>query len=929
MTGAGFARRALLILVVLMVALSPVTAKALSGKVTDQEGTPIQGAVVVVVEGISEVLRTTTGSDGTFNADVQGNNISILVYADLPETPGVDYIPFHTGAQPQSTLSIVLLPGSSILINGNIQYVDTENIALKTTYLVKGENNVTLDPSGVPLEYDTSKWSIARVDLPERQIVVPADSYVRLESNSSFLVNSQVMERNFTTNLLATAPKGRILELDVRKYTTPSNIKITGDALNRLLSTLSTMRAYGFYVARQEGEQAKAQTLLEQAEGSYSDGLYSDSFDGLKLSYITSTHATSELNYMFSDASLSVYIIVAFFALVSLITGYFLIDGIPRIMAVSTTIFTGSLIVFYAAYPGSKIVSLSTYIYTAVVSLAAFATLGSLAPRLFSAGVPGERVKTRNLIVPIFDIAKRSLRRRKLRFLLTLASITLLVMSFVTLTSFSEGYGIIESDYTSRTTWQGVFIREGSWTRSEPTFINYNPSEVDWLTAHTEIMQISPKAQNIPQQRSFLSISGRPVYGILGVETQEESTVGINKVTVEGSLPGENGVMISRSVASSLGLTVGDRVSVGLLDLTVEGFFDDSALAGLSDVDGSKYLPDKWVNVSPEGETPTWVLETCEPQETIILDVDTASRMPATGVQRIGLIMQPGTDLKSFAETLSLERGYVSYASTPDRFYVISLGNYFEGKGFTLAIPWGIVVLNVVVTMLNSLYERRKEIEILSSIGLNPAQVSAIFVAEASVTGFIAGGLGYLTGTSLYKVMTVLNLGLQLNQKVSAVWSVASIAVAISAVLTGAFAALRSSVVITPSLQRRWRIDRTTGGFQEPWHVHIPIKLLPSEVKDYVDYMLRRLNNLRDHPVSMTSSIRVTQEDDVWRLSFVYKSTQSTTGNFYTKNELIVKPQPNGEFEVDLDSIGDTDWVHLVGSLIRQFTIDYSTDKNA
>jgi hypothetical protein len=143
MTGAGFAKRALLILVVLMVALSPVTAKALSGKVTDQEGTPIQGAVVVVVEGISEVLRTTTGSDGTFNADVQGNNISILVYADLPETPGVDYIPFHTGAQPQSTLSIVLLPGSSILINGNIQYVDTENIALKTTYLVKGENNRT------------------------------------------------------------------------------------------------------------------------------------------------------------------------------------------------------------------------------------------------------------------------------------------------------------------------------------------------------------------------------------------------------------------------------------------------------------------------------------------------------------------------------------------------------------------------------------------------------------------------------------------------------------------------------------------------------------------------------------------------------------------------------------------------------------------
>jgi hypothetical protein len=176
--------------------------------------------------------------------------------------------------------------------------------------------------------------------------------------------------------------------------------------------------------------------------------------------------------------------------------------------------------------------------------------------------------------------------------------------------------------------------------------------------------------------------------------------------------------------------------------------------------------------------------------------------------------------------------------------------------------------------------------------------------------------------------MSALNLGLQLNQKVSAVWSVASIAVAISAVLAGAFVALRSSVVITPSLQRRWRIDRTTGGFQEPWHVVIPIKLLPSEVKNYVNYMHSRLNSLTDHPVSMTSSIRVTQEE-VWRISFVYKSTQSTTGNFYTKNEIIVKPQPNGEFEVGMDSVGETEWVHMVGSLIRQFTIDYSSEKNA
>ena len=91
-----------------------------------------------------------------------------------------------------------------------------------------------------------------------------------------------------------------------------------------------------------------------------------------------------------------------------------------------------------------------------------------------------------------------------------------------------------------------------------------------------------------------------------------------------------------------------------------------------------------------------------------------------------------------------------------------------EGEGLPLIIPWAIVVLNVVVTMLNSLFERRREINILSSVGLNPAEIASIFVAEASIMGFIAGGLGYLLGLSFYRLMPLLGLTLEVQQKVSA-----------------------------------------------------------------------------------------------------------------------------------------------------------------
>ena len=240
-----------------------------------------------------------------------------------------------------------------------------------------------------------------------------------------------------------------------------------------------------------------------------------------------------------------------------------------------------------------------------------------------------------------------------------------------------------------------------------------------------------------------------------------------------------------------------------------------------------------------------------------------------------------------------------------------------------MIIPWVIVVLNVIVTMLNSLFERRNEIEILSSVGLNPAQVSSIFVAEAAITGFIAGGLGYLVGLGFYKALALLNIGLQVHQKVSAVWSFAAIGLAISAVVTGAFAALQNSVVITPSLMRRWRLDRTNGGFQEPWRIDIPIKLESSEVVNYLDFVESRLRVFEDHQTHVTSSIK--QGENV--LNFVYKSYQTTTGNFYTKNSLKLFPMENGDYGAVLESFGDSEWVRVVGSLVRRITIDYSTDK--
>ncbi|OGD53129.1 hypothetical protein A3K81_01015 [Candidatus Bathyarchaeota archaeon RBG_13_60_20] len=918
---------ALFPLIILALSIAVVGgASALSGVVQDMDGLPVPNAVVIVYVNGKEGSSTLSGVDGAFSLDVQGESLGIVVYRDYEDTDGADYLPFMADASGDDIITVTLLPASTVSVEGGLQFVDTESLSLKTLTSALDDANRTLIPSGVPLEYlKPPRGLMSRLGLSADKIIVPAGSLIRLRFNASILVGSTIEDRALVTKPIYTAPQGGVYTLNLRMYNVILNQELALASRASLQEALAEMAGYGFYMSRQEAAYSSGSVLLEEAVSLLEEGAYPESFDALKRGYLAFIHATQELRAMYRDAELSVYILIGFLAAASLMGGFLIADDRLRQLSADTVIFCLTLAVLFYTYPGSRIIAPLSFVGAAAASFAGFLALGQVVPGLLSVGSGDGRVHTRNLLIPIFNIAKRSLRRRRLRFVLTLTSITLLVMSFVTLTSFSEGYGLVESRYQAGRGWTGVFIREGSWMESDPTFIQLSAAEREWLTELPSVTGLSVKAESSPPQRAFLRLGGSPILGVIGADSSEDATVAISSAVTLGRLPGVGGVIISEALAGRLGIEVGDTVTMGIVDLEVQGLFGDEALAALRDLDGTPYVPNKWVNTSPEGEAPVWVLESCEPEETVLVDTETALMIPTVGVQRVALMLEPATDPDKLAERLALERGYLSHSSTPATYTVYRLGNYFEGRGLTLAIPWAIVVLNVVVTMLNALYERRKEIAILSSVGLNPAQVSAIFIAEATITGFVAGGLGYLAGLGLYRGLAALNLGLQVHQKVSAVWSLASIALAISAVLTGALVALRSSVVITPSLMRRWRIDRTKGGFQEPWTVTVPIKLQPEEVEQYLEYMYGELFRQRDHPTQVTSSMKRLQEGEVRKISFVYKSVQATTGNFYTTNVLTVRPQPGGEYWVELYSVGDHDWVHVAGSLVRRLSMDYST----
>jgi ABC-type lipoprotein release transport system permease subunit len=893
-----------------------------AGIVTNASGQPLRATVNTILN--NKIVKTTkTSVDGSFTIQLNAGVSSILVYSDNSSTPGFDYLPAVVGVSLGQVVSVSLMPAASLSLKGDILFVDTDTIPSSYSYQVLDSGGLLFSSTGFPLSFSSKSTSTLTIpDLSSTTLIVPAMTPYRLWFNVSILVENRGTTRTVFSDVQQPLAQGTLTDFNIVAPALTYNFGLVETAIAEVSPMIRAMEAQGFYLVRENRLIASAEADYARALQLYDSGSYDMAFYEAKSSYIGARSTLADLNKLVVDAASSVYIIIGFLAIASISAGFLLVDSRGVQAVLGSGLYAGSLIVLSRVYPGTAATPVQGFILTAVVSFMVVIVVALILPKLLGGGSGDGMVKLSEILVPVFSIAKRSLKRRRLRLILTLISLIVLVMSFVSLTSLSEGYGLITTKSGSSSN-QGVLLRASTWTAAHPTFIPLPSSEVAWLLKQPEVETVSMKIENAPQQSPITSIARNRIYSIMGVNARNETQIlPIASILTSGKLPGSGEVALSVALTSQLGLKLGDSMKLRDQTLTLVGLLDDVSFASLTDLDGSSFIPDKWVNLSLPGDPPYWERQSTLPSEAALLDTSTASLFPILSVTRIDMKVDPaGQDY--FAEKLALERGYETWSATPTGVTYKALSNYLEGKGLPLVIPWAIVVLNVVVTMLNSLFERRHEINILSSVGLNPAEIASIFVAEASIMGFIAGSLGYLAGLALYRVMPLLGLALEVQQKVSSVWTLAAIGISISAVLVGAFTALRSSIVITPSLTRKWKLEEGEGGFDKPWVVMVPLKLEAAEVDGFVAYLERRLHALENDQVRLTTRVRVETKGDMKVVSFIYKSYQPTTGNFYTKNSVFVELGEEG-YTVRMDSTGWQDWAHETGSLIRRIAMEWS-----
>jgi len=918
----------LLLSIILVVAVSAVNnvqsqKKAIiTGTVLDENGSPISGANITLLSFNyrSFVKRVKTDSAGRFYASVdkEGSYLVYITYDDK-ETPGMDYVPerWRTWLSSNSISSrqFILRKGASIYLDGEIRYIKTNKAAVNYQFTVlelKGSSGKDYW-TGPVREYGSFSDFVKALGFDERLVVVPADTEVKIRVRAYFPARySQTFILAGKTGYFKLS-QGEILHIDVREHTIISNIEYTKGILSSGFSLLDDCRTAGFLVEMERRNLLKAYSEVEESLLLLRKGLLDQSFAKLRSAYILASGVENTLKGLIQSSSQSLLPSFFLFLFIASASAYLIVEGPTyleiavgnRKFLISVTSLAGAIFyiflitLFYYVFPGCHLIPQSTYI---IMNIFTFIS-GKIAVSLFARFSQEKENRNRSIqfksaIAAAFSLGIRNLRRRKMRTLINLISIIILVFGFITLTSVSLGYGLSKRELRPILPVDALLIKDEPLGGSSGSFISLPESFIKWLEAYPNVTLISPKAENSPVTFEkplgrLYSASGKwmDVLGIIGIIPSREANItGIDQIIDEGNYLEDDdlkGILISSSLRELLYVDVGDKLYGFGEKFIIRGFFDDKTLRRLVDINGQTFLP--YFIVDPEiGPEP------CPENNIVIMTYEKALTLPKVSTSRVALQLNNIENYESLAKIIALTYEYEVYVSHPGSLTLHLLEKYVEAQGVELIFPLIVLVmLNIGLSMFAAVNERRNEIAILSSLGLNPTHIAALFVAEALIIGFIGGGFGYLFGISGYRLAPLLG-GLQVREKVSVEWGIASMFLSgFTAIIASLIPALRSSTLVTPSLLRKWKIRENENPLEVNKHMvlDLPIKLMTKELEPFTAFIISKL-----HARKIKLEEEPSEKGIQKKISFIYDIPELGR----TENEIVIQP---GEKEYDLKLI--------------------------
>jgi len=605
---------------------------------------------------------------------------------------------------------------------------------------------------------------------------------------------------------------------------------------------------------------------LIKAKNYYDQEIYDKAYDEAIAAWEFAIVAYRKTMLMINDISLTT---IAFFAILIPFTYFFerltfQASGSKRFITIVAT-FTAFLIVFYFMHPGFKIVSNSSVGLLGIILETLFIIIFSI----FSDRIIDIAKETRRQLygthfmerggIGRFVISAtysvQSMRRRRGRTLLVLSTICIVTFSLIALTSITPSQSVRTQDLGYEAPLQGLMIKRGNSLPSEclgTTAVSY----VRALSGHGGI--VMPRAFYYPQSipPDFLvrgelkgKEANRSFSAFLGLTPEEVDFIS-NIIPTSEWIGFSEDDYYSCILLTPIpeGIKLGDVLYYDGLPLVVKGIINSTLISYYRGFDKQLITPldPQWLTVLTKGMLPEGTVPQYVPlswSQVVIIPYRLAVDLGGY-VSSIYFYHNDTEKLNNIATALAHTLRASVYVAGPEPHVVIGFSSVYQytfGGIAPILVLLIIGGLNILTTILGAVKERTREIQIYSVVGLSPFDIFIMYFIETAVYASVAIAIGYLAGLATNFILVsnkILPPDFVLNS------SSASVLLAIGATLAGTlisviYPATIASKLVTPSLERKWRIPTKPHGGK--WEIPLPFSLR-SEAEDEAYAILYYIN---------------------------------------------------------------------------------------
>lgn len=362
-----------------------------------------------------------------------------------------------------------------------------------------------------------------------------------------------------------------------------------------------------------------------------------------------------------------------------------------------------------------------------------------------------------------FFLGVSNLRRRRIRTMLTCLTLIILTFTIMSFTTVKSGERQSRLFFQEKAPYQGLLLKQVDWHSMPVEAVDSLVDGFDntegiapriWLEARD-----ATKAVHVPLRNKANKAT---LQGLIGLSPSEADVTGLHTLLSSGrwfSKDDRLAIILDDDMARALKVKTdgSEMITVWGYNFTVIGSFEGQTLDKALDLDGEPLTP---VTFPQESGTEITEVE----QEAMESGDDIRSfqsryhHIPASQVAIIpastlltlggklkNLAVRPEGSISKTAEKLVDRFSMAIFAGENNGVWLYNQSDSIQYSGVpNIVIPLLISIFIVLNTMISSVYERKNEIAIYTSVGLAPSHVSFLFIAEALALAVISVVLGYL-----------------------------------------------------------------------------------------------------------------------------------------------------------------------------------------